>query len=101
MWRPSTSQRSVSASAVDASRWCLVAVVAQGVSHVTTHVSVREACDRITQERVLATIRLTHDALQRMGLSGPIAVGGLNPHAGESGLFGEEDARAIALKHDR
>ncbi len=66
------------------------------VSHVTTHVSVREACDRITQERVLAVIWLTYEALRRMGLPGRIAVGGLNPHAGEGGLFGDEEMQAIA-----
>ncbi len=65
------------------------------VTHVTTHLSVREACDRITKERVLATIWLTHDGLQRLGLGGRIAVAGLNPHAGEQGLFGDEELHAI------
>jgi len=67
------------------------------VSHVTTHVSVREACERITRQRVESVIRLTDEALRRMGLPQPrIAVGGLNPHAGEGGLFGDEEQRAIA-----
>jgi 4-hydroxythreonine-4-phosphate dehydrogenase len=57
----------------------------------------REACRNISRSRVLSVIRLTHEALRRMGLSRPgIAVAGLNPHAGESGLFGEEERRAIA-----
>jgi 4-hydroxythreonine-4-phosphate dehydrogenase len=67
------------------------------VSHVTTHVSLREACDLVSQERVLTVIRLTHEALRGMGFAVPrIAVAGLNPHAGESGLFGDEEVREIA-----
>ena len=103
------------------------------VSHVTTHVALRQACDRVKRERVLSVIRLTDQALRRiLGLRqqvarpegrppGPpladlgateetgqetrscptsmaprIAVAGLNPHAGESGLFGDEEAREIA-----
>jgi 4-hydroxythreonine-4-phosphate dehydrogenase len=67
------------------------------VSHVTTHAAVREACKRVTRRRVLSVIRLTHDALRRMGLPRPrVAVAGLNPHAGESGLFGDEEKREIA-----
>ncbi len=67
------------------------------VSHATTHVSLREACELVSQERVLRVIRLTHDALRRMGLAVPrIAVAGLNPHAGESGLFGDEESCKIA-----
>ena len=67
------------------------------VSHVTTHVSLREACEVITQERVLSVIRLTDEALRRMGMGEPrIAVAGLNPHAGEGGLFGDEEICKIA-----
>jgi 4-hydroxythreonine-4-phosphate dehydrogenase len=67
------------------------------VSHVTTHASVRNACARVTQSRVLSVVRLTHKALRRMGISRRrIAVAGLNPHAGESGLFGDEEMREIA-----
>jgi 4-hydroxythreonine-4-phosphate dehydrogenase len=67
------------------------------IAHVTTHVSVREACERITSARVLAVIRLAEGALRQMGLpQRRIAVGGLNPHAGEAGLFGEEEIREIA-----
>ena len=64
---------------------------------VTIHVSVRKAIDAITTEGVLQTIRITHSALQRWGLQSPrIAVAGLNPHAGEGGLFGDEELRIIA-----
>ena len=67
------------------------------VSHVTTHAAVRSACDLVERERVLSVIRLTHQALVDMGVSRPhLAVAGLNPHAGESGLFGDEEIRAIA-----
>lgn len=67
------------------------------VSHVTTHLSVRDACAQITRARVLSVIRLTDAGLAQMGLSRRrIAVAGLNPHAGESGLFGAEEGEAIA-----
>jgi len=66
------------------------------VSHVSTHCSLREACDRVSQARVLDVIHLTTDALKRMGISKPkIAVAGLNPHAGEGGLFGREEVEQI------
>ncbi len=66
------------------------------VIHVTTHVSLREACDLIDKERVLKTIILAHETLTSMGISNPrIAVSGLNPHAGESGLFGGEERNHI------
>ncbi|MDL2260116.1 4-hydroxythreonine-4-phosphate dehydrogenase PdxA [Deltaproteobacteria bacterium OttesenSCG-928-K17] len=62
------------------------------VSHVSTHVSLREACDRVKKERVFRVISLTWDALRQMGLDDPrIAVAGLNPHCGEERLFGNED----------
>lgn len=67
------------------------------VSHVSTHVSLREACDRVKKERVLETIMLTWDALLELGVKDPtVAVAGLNPHAGEDGLFGNEEVLEIA-----
>jgi 4-hydroxythreonine-4-phosphate dehydrogenase len=64
---------------------------------VTVHQSLRTAIDAITTDRVLEIIRLTHRTLQRSGLTAPrIAVAGLNPHAGENGLFGREDLDIIA-----
>jgi 4-phospho-D-threonate 3-dehydrogenase / 4-phospho-D-erythronate 3-dehydrogenase len=67
-----------------------------GVAHVTTHVSLREAIDLVTAERVGSHIRLLNNALRQLGVSSPrIAVGGLNPHAGENGLFGDEEIRYI------
>ena len=67
------------------------------VIHVSTHVSLREAIDRVSKERVLTVIHLAREALAKVGVDEPkIAVAGLNPHAGENGLFGDEDAECIA-----
>lgn len=67
------------------------------VIHVSTHVSLHEAIQRATTERVLATIRAGHAHLQRIGIAAPrIAVAGINPHCGENGLFGTEDDDKIA-----
>jgi 4-hydroxythreonine-4-phosphate dehydrogenase len=67
------------------------------VIHVSTHVSLREAIERVRPERELAVIRLAHDALRKLGVESPrVAVAGLNPHAGENGLFGTEDLERIA-----
>ncbi|WP_455283069.1 4-hydroxythreonine-4-phosphate dehydrogenase PdxA [[Eubacterium] cellulosolvens] len=66
------------------------------VIHVTTHVSMRDACELIKKERVLTTIRLTDEVTRKMGVETPkIAVSGFNPHAGESGLFGNEEIEEI------
>ena len=67
------------------------------VSHVSTHCSLRQAIERVKTERIVRVIQLTNNALKRMGISRPrIAVAGLNPHAGEGGLFGDEEIREIA-----
>ena len=67
------------------------------VIHVSTHVSLREAIERAKTARELAVIRLAHESLRKLGVERPkIAVAGLNPHAGENGLFGTEDAEQIA-----
>jgi len=66
------------------------------VSHVSTHVSLRRAVERLSVERIRRVIDLTDAALRRMGLAAPrIAVAGLNPHAGEGGLFGDEEQEII------
>lgn len=65
--------------------------------HVSTHVSLRQAIDRATTERILATIQAGNDHLKRLGYERPrIAVAGINPHCGENGLFGTEDTQFIA-----
>jgi 4-phospho-D-threonate 3-dehydrogenase / 4-phospho-D-erythronate 3-dehydrogenase len=66
------------------------------VSHVSTHVSLQEAIRRVTKERVETIIRLTCDAVTRLRGPARVAVAGLNPHAGESGLFGREEIETIA-----
>ncbi|MBN1460388.1 MAG: 4-hydroxythreonine-4-phosphate dehydrogenase PdxA [Armatimonadetes bacterium] len=66
------------------------------VSHVTTHVALREACNQVKRARVLEVVRLTARAVRSMvGREPVIAVAGLNPHAGESGLFGREEIEEI------
>ncbi|GMV03647.1 MAG: 4-hydroxythreonine-4-phosphate dehydrogenase PdxA [Burkholderiaceae bacterium] len=64
---------------------------------VSIHLSLREALDRITYDNVLQTIVITHTALERAGIDRPrIAVAGVNPHAGEAGMFGHEEIEVIA-----
>ncbi len=66
------------------------------VCHVSTHVSLREAIDRVKPERILDVIQLARAGVRELGIDDPrIAVAGLNPHAGEGGLFGDEESRFI------
>ena len=67
------------------------------ISHVSTHVSLMEACRRVQKGRILEVISLTVEAVKKLtGRSKPrIAVAGLNPHCGENGLFGTEEAEQI------
>lgn len=66
------------------------------VVHVSTHVSLQEAINRTKKERVLKVINLADAALKKMGIENPrIAVAGLNPHAGEGGMFGREEIDEI------
>ncbi len=66
------------------------------VIHVSTHVSLRKACDLVKKERVLETIHLLCDGLKKIGIEQPrIGVAGLNPHAGDGGLFGDEEVLEI------
>jgi 4-hydroxythreonine-4-phosphate dehydrogenase len=74
------------------------------VSHVSTHVSLREAIDRVRPERILTVVRLTNEAVKEMGIAEPrLAIAGLNPHSGEDGLFGDEEMKYIipAIKEAR
>ena len=64
---------------------------------VSIHMSLRDALEAVTQPQVLETLRITHLALTRtLGRAPRIALAGLNPHAGEGGLFGREEIEAIA-----
>ncbi len=67
------------------------------VVHVSTHVSLRQAIDLVKKDRIVSVIKLMHEALAGMGIDHPrIAVAGLNPPAGEKGLFGREEIDEIA-----
>jgi 4-hydroxythreonine-4-phosphate dehydrogenase len=62
------------------------------VIHVSTHVSLREACDLVKKDRIVQVIELLHNGILQLGATNTkIGVAGLNPHAGDSGLFGTED----------
>lgn len=66
------------------------------IIHVSTHVSLRQACDLVTKNRILEVIELLQNGLTQLGEDNlKIGVAGLNPHAGDSGLFGEEDDQEI------
>ena len=66
------------------------------VVHVSTHVSLREAIERVKKPRVLEVIRIANAGCKALGIKQPkIAVAGLNPHAGENGMFGREEIEEI------
>jgi 4-phospho-D-threonate 3-dehydrogenase / 4-phospho-D-erythronate 3-dehydrogenase len=67
------------------------------VMHVTTHVSLENAIKLVTPERILVLLKITDDALKQLGVARRlIAIAGLNPHAGEDGLFGDQEIKIIA-----
>jgi 4-hydroxythreonine-4-phosphate dehydrogenase len=65
------------------------------VTHVSTHMSLRRAIETAKKERICTILRLTSDAVCRLIPNARIAVAGLNPHAGEHGLFGDEEINEI------
>lgn len=66
------------------------------VVHVSTHVSLREACERVKKQRVYDVIKIADGACRSLGIEAPrIGVAGLNPHAGENGMFGTEEIEEI------
>lgn len=74
------------------------------VIHVSTHCSLREACDRVKKDRVLKVIKLAQEGMRQLGYPNPkIGVAGLNPHCSENGLFGTEEEKEIlpAIKEAR
>jgi 4-hydroxythreonine-4-phosphate dehydrogenase len=72
------------------------------VANTTLHVALRDAVDLIKEDLVLTCITETHRAIRELGISEPrIAVAGLNPHAGEERMFGDEDADEIAPAVER
>jgi 4-hydroxythreonine-4-phosphate dehydrogenase len=67
------------------------------IVHATLHVSLRRALELVTRERVERVVKVADTALRRIGIGAPqIAVSGINPHAGEGGMFGDEEIRIIA-----
>lgn len=66
------------------------------VIHVSTHVSLREACDRVKKDRIIEVTELISDACKQFGIENPrIGIAGLNPHASDNGLFGWEEEKEI------
>jgi len=66
------------------------------IVHVTTHVSLRQACDLVKKERVLKVIQLADDVCKKLGIAHPrVGVAGLNPHSSDGGLFGWEEEKEI------
>lgn len=82
---------------LDLDTWTIVLVGdALRVSHVSIHLSLREALDLVTTDRVADTIGITDAWLRKLGVDDPrIAVAGLNPHAGEEGMLGDEEDTEI------
>jgi 4-phospho-D-threonate 3-dehydrogenase / 4-phospho-D-erythronate 3-dehydrogenase len=67
------------------------------VVHLTTHRSLRVACDYVKKDRILDYLQLTHDSFIKWGFSNPrIAAAALNPHGSDGGLLGNEEADEIA-----
>ena len=67
------------------------------VVHLSTHRSLRRACDYVTKDRILAKLELTHDSFTSWGMPNPrIGVAALNPHSSDGGLLGDEEALQIS-----
>ena len=66
------------------------------VIHVSTHVPLREACDLVKKDRIIAVTQLLDDACRQFGIDNPkIGIAGLNPHSSDGGLFGWEEEKEI------
>ena len=66
------------------------------VIHVSTHVSLRQACDRVKKDRIIDVTQLIADACRQFGIENPrIGIAGLNPHSSDNGLFGWEEEKEI------
>ncbi|MFN0299350.1 MAG: PdxA family protein [Burkholderiales bacterium] len=77
--------------------YLMICFDAMRIVHATLHVSVRRAIELVTRKRVESAIAATVVALNKIGIAAPrIAVSGLNPHAGEGGMFGDEEIETIA-----
>lgn len=66
------------------------------IVHISCHLSLKRSCEEVKRDRILTVIRLGQEAVKKLGIDNPkIAVAGLNPHAGEGGLFGQEEIEEI------
>jgi 4-hydroxythreonine-4-phosphate dehydrogenase len=66
------------------------------IVHVSTHVSLKQACESVKKERILKVIKLANDACRKLGIKSPrVGVAALNPHASDGGLFGSEEQEQI------
>lgn len=66
------------------------------VIHITTHISLRRFLDTLNQDRIKTVVKMADTFLRRVGVDNPrIAVAGVNPHAGENGLFGDEELKIV------
>ena len=95
---PYPGHTEIFAARTGADRWCMMLTSSEiTCSLVTTHIGYREVPDRLSVERILEVIELTAEAMRRIrGAPARLTVCGLNPHAGEHGLFGaEEEERLI------
>jgi 4-hydroxythreonine-4-phosphate dehydrogenase len=84
----------------------MLAAGSMRVLHVTTHIPISQVSGAISTERIVRVLELGDDALKKMGIRKPLfAVAGLNPHAGEGGIFGDDEkliiAPAVELAIDR
>jgi 4-hydroxythreonine-4-phosphate dehydrogenase len=76
----------------------MFAVRSLRIFFLTRHVSLRQACDLVTKERIIDYVPRISQAMQQLGMPADttIAVAGLNPHSGENGLFGDEEVREVS-----
>jgi 4-hydroxythreonine-4-phosphate dehydrogenase len=93
-----TGHTDMLAAMTKARRWAMTLVAGRmRANFVTAHVPLAQVSKSITRQRVLESIELAAEALALLGeAGGPIAVAGLNPHAGEAGMLGREEIEAIA-----
>lgn len=96
---PFPGHTEIFAARTNATRWCMMQYSEEiTCTFATVHVGYREVPGLLTSERILEVIELTADALQRIrGRAPRIAVCGLNPHAGEHGLFGDREEERIII----
>jgi 4-hydroxythreonine-4-phosphate dehydrogenase len=90
-------QTQILAEATGSKRYGMILLLGNiRVMMLTTHMALRDACDAVKKEKVLSMIELAHKSLTTFGIENPkIAVAGLNPHAGDGGIFGDEETKEL------